>query len=148
MINSFRGPRHFLSNFHSEALLYKGILYRTAEHAYQASKAVFQPDRERIAGMRTPGEAKRAGREVRIMRKDWEEVKVEVMLEIVRIKFKAEGLAKMLLATKDEELVEENTWGDKFWGTSGGVGRNELGKILMQVREELMTEKFIMEAKR
>ena len=135
--SSFRGPRHFLCNFHREALVYKGILYPTAEHAYRQSKAVFESDRHQIAKLKTPGEAKRAGRRIRMLRKDWEEVKVEIMLEIVQVKFKSIALANMLLATEDEELVEENTWGDKFWGTSGGAGKNELGKILMQVREEL-----------
>lgn len=42
----------------------------------------------------------------------------------------------MLLKTGDEELVEGNTWGDTFWGVCKGKGRNELGKILMKVREE------------
>ena len=135
--SSFRGSRHFLSNFHREALVYKGILYPTAEHAYQASKAVFESDRHQSAKLKTPGEAKRAGRRIRVLRKDWEEVKVEIMLEIVQVKFKSIALAKMLLATEGKELVEENTWGDKFWGKCDGVGRNELGKILMQVRKEL-----------
>ena len=43
----------------------------------------------------------------------------------------------MLLATGEEYLVEGNTWGDKYWGVCGGIGLNHLGKLLMQVRDEL-----------
>ncbi len=46
-------------------------------------------------------------------------------------------LAQRLLATGDAELVEGNNWGDRFWGICRGEGRNELGKILMKVRDEL-----------
>jgi hypothetical protein len=43
----------------------------------------------------------------------------------------------MLLLTGDEELIEGNFWGDVFWGVCNGVGKNHLGKILMEVRSEL-----------
>jgi predicted NAD-dependent protein-ADP-ribosyltransferase YbiA (DUF1768 family) len=43
----------------------------------------------------------------------------------------------MLLATDDEELVEGNWWNDTFWGVCRGDGENNLGKIIMKVRDEL-----------
>ena len=46
-------------------------------------------------------------------------------------------LAYGLLATGNEELIEGNTWGDKIWGQVNGEGQNLLGKILMEVREEI-----------
>jgi predicted NAD-dependent protein-ADP-ribosyltransferase YbiA (DUF1768 family) len=46
-------------------------------------------------------------------------------------------LLKQLLATGDEELVEGNGWGDRFWGKVDDIGENNLGKILMGVRREL-----------
>ena len=44
-----------------------------------------------------------------------------------------------LLDTGDQELVEYNTWGDTYWGVCTRIrqGQNWLGKILMEVREEL-----------
>ena len=64
------------------------------------------------------------------------------MKDIVRAKFSQnEELAKKLLATNDEYLIEGNTWGDRFWGTVNGEGRNQLGIILMQVRDELRAER-------
>ena len=81
--------------------------------------------------------AKRKGRHVQL-RHDWEQIKFTVMYEIVKAKFtKNEDLKIKLLATKDEYLEEGNTWGDKIWGTVNGKGQNNLGKILMRVREEL-----------
>ena len=50
-----------------------------------------------------------------------------------------EDLKQRLLATGDKRLVEGNTWGDTFWGVDlrSGRGENQLGRILMRVREEL-----------
>ena len=45
------------------------------------------------------------------------------------------------MATGDAELVEGNTWNDTYWGVCNGVGHNHLGKILMQVRQELQVKK-------
>jgi len=87
-----------------------------------------------------PSEAKRLGRRVRL-RSDWEQVKYDVMLDVVRAKFNQHpDLAQKLLATGDEELVEGNDWGDTYWGVCNGRGKNMLGKILMRVRAELRGE--------
>ncbi len=63
------------------------------------------------------------------------------MLELVLLKFTSHPeLREKLLATDDMVLEEGNTWGDKVWGIcppGSGIGRNELGKILMDVREAL-----------
>ena len=83
--------------------------------------------------------AKRLGRQVEL-RSGWEEIKTELMLEIVRAKFTQNPvLAARLLATGARKLVEGNTWKDVFWGVDlrTGEGENHLGQILMQVREEL-----------
>lgn len=65
------------------------------------------------------------------------------MYEICLDKFKRNPLLmKELIATGTEELVEGNTWGDKIWGKVDGIGENRLGKILMNVREELKMKSF------
>lgn len=73
------------------------------------------------------------------MRPDWEQVKDEIMLELVRSKFSSVKMKRMLLATGEHELIEGNTWGDSYWGYDlvKNHGQNHLGKILMQVRQEL-----------
>jgi predicted NAD-dependent protein-ADP-ribosyltransferase YbiA (DUF1768 family) len=74
------------------------------------------------------------GREVRVLRPGWDTLRVVFMRDLVRQKFEDHALATMLDATGVRQLVEGNTWGDTFWGVSGGRGRNMLGEILMEVR--------------
>jgi N-glycosidase YbiA len=145
MIDSFSGHYWFLSNFSDSIVTYEGLTYPTIEHAYQAAKVLDPEQRAMIQSAETPANAKRLGRGV-TLRADWEEQKVEIMTFLVRQKFfNNPQLAEALLATKDEELVEGNTWGDRFWGMVFNYrrkeweGRNQLGKILMQVRQELKT---------
>jgi ribA/ribD-fused uncharacterized protein len=77
----------------------------------------------------------------RKLRRDWERVKIGVMREAVEAKFRQhDELRTLLLDTGDARLVE-HTDNDDFWGDGGdGSGRNELGRILMAVREALRRE--------
>jgi ribA/ribD-fused uncharacterized protein len=136
-IAEFQGEYRFLSNFWPATVEFEGIMYPTAEHAYQSAKTLDMNERKRIAELPTPGEAKRAGRAL-ALRPDWEQVKLGVMEECVRYKFTHHAeLSQKLLATADAHLEEGNTWGDTFWGTVHGAGQNHLGRILMRVRGEL-----------
>jgi ribA/ribD-fused uncharacterized protein len=137
LINNFRGEYFFLSNFYPVAIWNAGIRYPSAEHAYQAAKTVVRTERITIAACETPAQAKRMGRKV-TLRPDWDSVKLAVMKRIVARKFSIPSLAKRLVATFPAELWEGNGWGDRYWGVCAGVGANHLGKILMEVRRELM----------
>jgi ribA/ribD-fused uncharacterized protein len=135
-IDRFIGQYRFLSNFHPSVVTYEGKEYSTIEHAYQAAKTIDLGERETIRLAQTPGIAKRAGKKVNL-RDDWDEIKVPVMTGLVWQKFQEPGLRQQLLDTGSEELIEGNTWGDRFWGVSRGTGQNWLGRILMKVRGEL-----------
>ena len=136
MINEFRGPYYFLSNFYEAPVTWNDITYKNNEAAFQSAKTNNITIRETFATM-DPSTAKREGRRV-TLRPDWEEVKYQVMREICLAKFtQNKELRERLLATDNEHLEEGNTWGDKIWGTVNGQGNNWLGKILMQVREEI-----------
>ena len=119
-----------------DEVFFKGILYPTSEHAFQAMKSLDEEERQEIALLPTPGKAKRAGKKL-TLRADWEEVKEEVMHAILVCKFSKPELKEKLLDTCDAVLVEGNSWGDREWGVCDGVGKNKLGKILMLVREKL-----------
>lgn len=134
-IGHFAGEFRFLSNFYPCTIEYEDSLYGSVEHAYQAAKTLYPEERHTILMAPTPGYAKRLGRQVRL-RVDWEQVKLDVMLELLRRKFAKEPLKGKLLATGDARLVEGNTWGDRFWGVSYGYGLNHLGNLLMRVRDE------------
>lgn len=138
MISEFKGEYRFLSNFWPAVVELDGVEYPTVEHAYQAAKCKHRSDRDWINRAPTPGEAKRRARQVDI-RRDWDEIKLRVMESLVRQKFAKDPLKQRLLDTGEQELVEGNTWGDTFWGVSyGGKGSNWLGRILMDVRAELL----------
>lgn len=136
MIREFSGDYRFLSNFYSSPLTYEGSYYPTVEHAFQAKKATNEKDRAAVASAQTAGKAKRLGREIAI-RDDWDSIKIRVMTDLVRIKFSIPELREKLLHTGDNVLIEGNTWGDCFWGVCNDVGFNNLGIILMKVREQI-----------
>ncbi len=139
-IDSFHGEHRFLSNFYPSEVSMYGHLYSTIEHAFQAAKTFDMAQRYGIRMAETPGQAKRLGRSV-TLRADWETVKIEVMETLLFRKFRgSKVLRDKLLATGTRELIEGNTWGDKYWGVCDGEGRNELGKALMRVRDELRKE--------
>jgi ribA/ribD-fused uncharacterized protein len=139
-ISSFSGDWRFLSNFWPVTVIWEGVEYPSVEHAYQASKTINPMERELVRLAETPGRAKRAGRQV-TLRKDWEEVRLAVMTELVTLKFSQEPLRSRLLDTGDAAIAEGNNWGDTFWGINQfNIGRNHLGRILMEVREQLKTE--------
>lgn len=106
------------------------------EHAYQAHKTLNEESRELIRKAKDPSIAKKLGRGVE-MRPDWDSVKEGLMRGFVRQKFESPFLADLLLKTDDAELIHGNTWNDRVWGVCRGVGQNLLGKILMEVRQEL-----------
>lgn len=138
-IESFDKEFHFLSNFHPAPLMYHGIAYPTSEHAFQAAKTLNENSQMNISILGTPAEAKRYGKTVQ-MRPDWYEIRIEVMAEVVRAKFMQNpSLKEKLLATDDVIIEEGNTWGDTFWGICKGEGENHLGKILMNLRNDLNT---------
>lgn len=141
-ITSFQGPYKFLSNFWMCTVIYEDITYTSSEHAYQAAKTLDIEKRKQIADCKTAGDSKRAGRKL-VIRSDWEEVKYQVMLDIVTEKFKDSLLKSWLKNTGNTALVEFNTWHDNVWGNCtcpkcvGIQGQNYLGRILMEVRSKL-----------
>lgn len=142
VIAEFFGDYRFLSNFYPAPFVWSGIRWRTAEHAYQAAKATGSEKNDwidKIIKCKTPGEAKRAGKKVPL-RPMWDKIKDEIMLRIVTQKFvQNPTLLRRLIATGTAALEEGNAWGDNYWGKSpigNSDGRNQLGKILMEIREQ------------
>lgn len=143
-IASFDGEYAFLSNFHPAPIHTEtGDVYPTAEHCFQAMKTDCPVDQERIRLAISPGQAKRIGRTVKLTDK-WESLKDGYMSMIVEAKFvQNPDLRQKLLATGDADLIEGNTWHDNYWGNctcpkcTDIIGRNQLGMILMYIREKL-----------
>lgn len=142
MITLFIGQHAFLSNFYRSSLTGpSGIVYPTAEHAFQAAKTKDAAQRRIIACAMTPGGAKRLGRGVDLI-DGWDTKRLKIMRLVLRLKFQ-DDLAEKLVATGHAHLVEGNTWHDQFWGDcrcaehADELGKNFLGLFLMELRREL-----------
>lgn len=132
---AFRGVLAPLSNMH---VCPRGVFGRpTSEHCFVEGKTLVASERDAVRRAQSPFQAKKLGKTL-TLRPDWDEVKLEVMRAVVREKFSADPeLAALLLATGDLEIVERNPWHDRTWGVCNGAGQNLLGKVLMEVRQDL-----------
>lgn len=137
-IIEFKGEYECFSNFYYEPVTYYGVTYRNNEAAFQAQKNHDKNYRLKLSTM-TASESKRQGRRVKL-RHDWDEVKYEIMHDLIKLKFSNnEGLKQTLLDTGNRQIVEGTWHNDRIWGIdlSTGIGTNWLGEILEKVREEL-----------
>jgi ribA/ribD-fused uncharacterized protein len=147
-------PYVALSNFYQGDPIWIPFLkesFATGEHAFAAMKTDNQDDFLRIQLASTPGAAKMLGRSVRL-RKNWEEVKYDAMMAVIRCKFTtARPEGDILLSTGDALLIEGTYWDDEVWGVAlrsddadptFSPGRNWLGTMLMARRAELKAEKL------
>lgn len=151
--DDFDGHHSFeaLSNFYVGAPIRMPLLssksFMTGEHAFAAMKTLTSEDFRKIRQAKSPGEAKALGRRC-ALRPDWEMVKYDAMMAVLRAKFtldRKEG--EVLLSTGDALLIEGTYWGDDKWGVDlhkqaplESPGRNWLGTMLMARRAELKAE--------
>lgn len=142
VIDIFDGEYAFLSNFYECKVIYGGLSYKNSEAAFHAQKTLDLEKRKEFTKL-NPSQAKKLGRKLEL-RKDWEQVKTQVMYEILIAKFAInKDLKEKLLATGDAELVEGTYWHDNCWGNcycekcKNIKGENRLGRLLMQLRENL-----------
>jgi ribA/ribD-fused uncharacterized protein len=121
-----------------DPLIEDGISYRTSEHYYQAHKTEDLKDRLEIS-LLGPHQAKRKLASGKYpIRHEWNtKMKLSIMRRALMWKF-AKGTTwyEKLKATEGEEIVEWNNWSDLWWGKDLETkqGRNELGKLLMDIR--------------
>jgi ribA/ribD-fused uncharacterized protein len=140
---SFRGDKAFLSNFFPSVIYYDGHAYPTVEHAFVAAKTLDLSERQDVRACATPGQAKRLGRTL-TLRPDWDDIKINIMRELVFQKFNYYWDLKAKLLKIVEPIVELNEWHDNFWGSCTCEGcadkekHNNLGKILTFIRNSFL----------
>lgn len=152
LITSFTDDHDFLSNFYLSPITVRSLTFPSVEHAFQAAKVQRGDEATRALiisackadGTPSPSHAKRLGARVKL-RPDWEDIKVNVMRALLRVKFdQASDLGTRLLLTGGKHLVEGNDWNDTFWGCvqvgNTWVGANMLGILLMERRKELQND--------
>jgi ribA/ribD-fused uncharacterized protein len=127
------------SNFALFPIKLKGKMWKTTEHYFQAQKFVGTSHEKKIQQAASPMMAAQLGRTRKIkMRRNWDNIKDNVMYEALKAKFTQHGeLSTLLISTEDKKLIE-HTENDFYWGDGGdGKGKNKLGKLLMKIRSEL-----------
>lgn len=140
---------YVLSNFSAFNLQWKGELFPTSEAAYHFEKFWVPPAlddqrlhvREQIRAAPSAHEAfKIAERNQHLKRPDWNEVRVDVMRDILRAKAQQHEYVHRKLLDTGERILVEDSWRDDFWGWGPNRnGQNMLGKLWMEVRADLRT---------
>jgi ribA/ribD-fused uncharacterized protein len=140
-IKEFQDGYEWLSNFAPCEINFNGRCFASVEHAYMSAKSndlewkTFCSDANN-----SPGKVKRKSKKI-LLREDWESIKVEIMYQLLELKFSQEPYRTLLLNTGNILIQEGNRWGDTFWGVdlNTNVGENKLGLLIMQIREQLGT---------
>ena len=137
-------PREFycFDNFSAFGIVYQGIKYSTVEHAYQSLKFIDTAPEiaKQIRECLSSHEAQKiafANRDKQ--HQNWDNIKVDIMEELLHAKLEQNPYVKQkLLQTKDYAICEDSPK-DAFWGIGPNRdGRNELGKLWMKLRAELI----------
>lgn len=129
-----------LDNFSAHAVKYKGLVFPTAEHAYQAEKHTDLKIKEEIRSAKSPLESKNIANKKYGAKKrsDWGSVKLKIMEEVKRAKVSQHLEVRKALIRSGKATLAELSEKDLFWGMNNkGKGENHLGKIWMKIREEL-----------
>lgn len=148
---TFYGKNSPYSNFYYVEFEYKGYKVTSSEQAFMLEKALMFDKSmvERILSTTNPAEIKKLGRKVKNFdEKKWNEVRYDIMVDILCAKFSIEPLKTELLNTGIEFIVEASPT-DKIWGAGLALGdprlnyakyypgRNLLGHALMDARARL-----------
>ena len=142
---STKGKYGFLSNFAPYEMMLDGKLWATVEQYFQAQKFPASQSRyaEKIRKASTPLKAKKMGKTRKVpIKANWDDIREDVMRKALYHKFSAhKDIRLKLIATGNEELVERAPW-DSYWGNGkNGIGRNRLGLLLMELRQQLKSKK-------
>ncbi len=138
---STQGRYGCFSNFSRHGLEMDGKWWPTSEHYFQAQKFAGTQHEEAVRTAHSPKEAAQMGRDrKRPLRPDWEQVKDDVMRQAVLKKFQTHAEIREILLSTGDEILIENAPHDYYWGCGkDGSGKNRLGEILMEVRNEFRT---------
>ena len=136
-ISGFCGENSWLSNFYEPASVTRnGNTFKSAEVAYQASKFDDQPEVIKQFIPLSSSEAFQLSKKLMYDVQAFDMKKLDIMREIIKLKFSDPVLKQKLIDTKPKILTEFNWWGDKYWGVSPD-GKNHIGRILMELRNNL-----------
>lgn len=141
----------YFSGYTAHVIEYKGVVYPTVEHAYHCQRYTDPTIIEEIRFARSPFKAWEVSQRHKSQQlPDFNDRKREVMKELCRAKMEQhEDVRQSLLDSGDLPIVKHISTGPKpdgFWDDGeDGTGRNETGKIWMELRDELRSHAFLIE---
>jgi len=124
------------------------ISVRTSEALYQACRFPYSDEIQKmIISQKSPMTAKMKSKPFRSQtRPDWDQVRITVMRWCLRVKIACNWVKfrNLLLSTGEKPIVEDSRR-DRFWGAVAKdedylEGENVLGRLLMEIREELKSK--------
>lgn len=126
-------------------IVVNNTIIRSSEALYQALKFTAHPDvQKKIISEKSPMTAKMVAKPYKsLIRSDFESKKIIFMKWCVRAKLlnNYDKFSEILLASENRIIVEEsrrdNFWGAKRLDNNKLIGINVLGRILIELREEL-----------
>lgn len=130
-----------------------GFTIQTSEALYQACRFPHRPDVQRIIlDQKSPMTAKMKSKPyINDSRNDWERVRTTVMRWALRAKLYCNRSFCDLLLSTDQKPIVEDSRRDRFWGAviePNGclVGKNVLGRLLMELRQDLISGRIMLNA--
>lgn len=141
---SRKNPYGEFSNFALFPIEVDGKIWPTSEHYYQAHKYQGPELREWVRQAKDPWESAQRGRDKsKVKRKDWDQIKDQIMEKALIAKFTQHQVLKELLLSTGTSIIYEHTKNDCYWGDCGDrSGKNKLGKALMKIRKALREGKL------
>jgi len=139
-------PYGAFSNLHRREVEFEGEVFPTSEHAYQAGKARKPEVRAWLMSAPSPALLAMAAHGLYYwdIAPGWSKTKFARMREVLRAKFTQHAdLRELLFSTGEARLVESATVDNevnRLWGEVNGSGRNMLGVMLMELRDDLRQE--------
>jgi ribA/ribD-fused uncharacterized protein len=141
-VDSFTGYFEFLHNNFLSPIYYEGSLYPSVTHAYHAARSRDEQTKNAILNADSFQTVAKIARRIEDP-EGWSLTRTSIMERLVRDKFRrSRELQEKLKATEKRELLmtyDEETPGNFFWGTVKEKGQNQLGRILMKIRNDLLS---------
>jgi ribA/ribD-fused uncharacterized protein len=141
MFNSKSTDHSWLSNFYISEMLIDGKKWKTVEHYFQSQKFIDSQYQEKIRSALSPSTAKVLGRSRdHEIKADWDSLRLNVMETAVFEKFQQHSELRGKLVATGSTTLQEISRFDRFWAVGkNGNGMNNLGRIIMKVRESLIS---------
>lgn len=139
-IDNFTGYFEFLHNNYLTPVLFDGMLFPSATHAFQASRSSDERTRKAILNAESLLVVLKIAKRIEEP-ENWKLRRLKIMEHIVRDKFRrSRELQEKLKATGNRDIVmtyDDENEANQYWGVVNNKGQNQLGRIMMRIRSDL-----------